>query len=94
MSGRRVVFLGPGELQVDPPDGKFYQPGEVVSLPDMQRASLSANGLRFGAVPDKPEPEPSPDPPPPLESAEVSAAVIEQTAPARAPVARPSKEVS
>jgi hypothetical protein len=74
--------------EIDPPDGKFYEPGETVTLPDVERAHLTMNGLRFGAVPDAPDPEPEPDPPPPLEPAETSATVIEQTAPSKAP---PSK---
>jgi hypothetical protein len=95
MAGHRVVFLGGADrLQVDPPDGKFYEPGDTVTLPDIQRANLTAAGLRFGAVPDKPEEEPPPAPPPPLEPAETSATVIEQAAPARAPATPRSREAS
>jgi hypothetical protein len=75
--GRRVVFLGGAEsLQLEE-GGKTYVPGDIVQLPDIQRASLMQTGLRFGEVPETPEPEPAPDPPPALESADVSAAVIE-----------------
>lgn len=80
----RVVFLGPGQVQIDPPDGKFYEPGETVSLSNIQRVNLTANGLRFGAVPDEPPPPPAVAPPPPLEPAETSAAVIDQAAPTKA----------
>lgn len=91
--GRTVVFLGGSDtLQPDPPNGKVYRPGDHVQLSDPQRASLMANGLRFGEVPDEPAPDPVPNPPPALEPAEVSAAVIETTAPTRRPPARAKEE--
>jgi hypothetical protein len=75
--GRRVVFIGGADTLQLEEDGKEYRPGDIVQMPDLQRARLGQMGLRFGEVPEKPEPAPVPDPPPPLESADVSRAAIE-----------------
>lgn len=84
-AGHRSVFIGGAdELQLEE-GGKVFHPGDVVTMPDLQRASLTASGHRFGAVPDEPDPEPVPEPPPPLESAEISKAVmpLKKTAPTK-----------
>jgi hypothetical protein len=89
MSGRRVIFIGGADTLQLEPDGKEYLPGEPVTMSDLQRASLTRAGLRFGSVPEATESEAEPEAPPPLESAEASAAVMAAPKAKAAPVAAP-----
>lgn len=95
MPGRRVIFIGGADdLQLEP-GGKLYHPGDPITISDIQRASLTASGHRFGAVPEvtgaDPEPDPAPEPPPPLEPAEASRAAVATRGASQPPAGAPTR---
>lgn len=58
---RTVRFVGgANDLQIDPPNGPIFHPGDDVTLTDRQIASLQASGHSFRAVGHEPEPDPEP----------------------------------